>query len=335
MMLFNKKLKPASNPQLPFIIDSYSGNLINDKNQYVNLDGASERNFKELFKWQLEKNSLKTLKKNQASNVDTIRNIDFINNYADGFTWLGHASFIFTLNGKHIIIDPVLGNVGPVKRYTPLPCPAENLTSIDIILLSHNHRDHADKKSMQHLCALNPHAVIYTGLEISKLIRSWNIRNMIVEAGWYQQYPLLEELKISYLPAKHWNRRGITDMNEMLWGSFMLQTDKHCLYFGADSGAGIHFNQIAALFPAISYAFLGIGAYKPEWFMHTAHTSPADVITAMHQLKAKFMIPMHHGCFDLSDEPIFYPKQELMRLQEIHNIQNILHLKIGEKLYLS
>lgn len=334
-MPFNRKLRPSCNHELPFIIDNYSSNSINDKNQYVNLDGPSERSFKELFQWQLERNPLRALKKNQTTNVAFISNQDFIKDYADGFTWLGHASFLFTINGQHIITDPVFGNIGPVKRYTPLPCQESALTGIDCILLSHNHRDHADKRSMQYLCALNPQAVIYTGLEINKLLRSWHISNPIIEAGWYQQYPVIEDIKIVYLPAKHWNRRGIRDMNEMLLGSFMLQTEKHCLYFGADSGAGIHFNQIADIFPVINYAFIGIGAYKPEWFMHTAHTSPADAITCMQQLKAHTMIPMHHGCFDLSDEPVFYPKQELLELQEHQNIHNIIHLTIGEKFYLA
>lgn len=334
-MPFNKKSKPSFNSSLPFIIDNYKGNAINNKQQYVNLDGPSERSFSELFQWQLERNPLRLLKKNQQTNVSVISTNNFISDKADGFTWMGHASFLMTLNGLNIITDPVLGNVGPVKRYTPLPCAVEALTDIDIILLSHNHRDHADKKSMEQLCMLNPQAVIYTGLEISKLLRSWNIHNNIIEAGWYQQFPPVGDIKVTYLPAKHWNRRGVTDLNEMLWGSFMLQTDKHCLYFGADSGAGVHYKQIAELFPAINYAFLGIGAYKPEWFMHTAHTSPADAITCLKQLKGQTMIPMHHGCFDLSDEPIFYPKQELMHLQKQHNIQNILHLTIGEKFHLS
>lgn len=74
--------------------------------------------------------------------------------------------------------------------------------------------------------------------------------------------------------------------------------------------------QISTLVPSIDYAMLGIGAYKPEWFMHTAHTSPSDVLIAQEQLKAKQLIPIHHGTFDLSDEPTFYPKLELLRLQD-------------------
>lgn len=326
------KQRSTHNPSLRFIKENWTGNLLNEKNQYLNLDGPSERSFAELFQWQTAKNPLKSLKKKQNSAIEVVSNSSFVNNTDDGFTWLGHASFLFTVGGKHFITDPVLYNVGPVKRYTSLPCNVADLKKIDFILLSHNHRDHADQKSMQHLCALNPNAIILTGLEIEKLLRRWKITNPIIEAGWYQQYHLDADVAVTYLPAKHWNRRGLTDMNDMLWGSFMLQSKNKTIYFGADSGLGIHFEEIAQLYPRIDYAFLGIGAYKPEWFMHSAHTSPADVLIAHEQLKAKQLVPMHHGTFDLSDEPIFYPKQELMQLQEQNGIEQVLHLAIGRKL---
>jgi L-ascorbate metabolism protein UlaG (beta-lactamase superfamily) len=328
------KQLPTHNPSLPFIKESWSGNLLNEKQQYINLDGPSERSVSELFKWQTEKNPLKQLKKQQQTNIEVINNSLLTKNKEDGVVWLGHATFLLTLDGKQFLTDPVLYNVGPVKRLTALPCKVTDLNHIDYILLSHNHRDHADKKSMQHICTLNPKAIILTGLSISPLLRSWQISNPVIEAGWYQQYQLETDIRVTYLPAKHWSRRGLNDMNNMLWGSFMLEGKEKNIYFGADSGLGIHFAEIAQLFPTIDVALLGIGAYKPEWFMGTAHTSPADALLAFEQLKAKHFIPMHHGTFDLGDEPIFYPKQELMLLQEKHNISTVQHLSIGNKLHL-
>ncbi len=323
---------PVYNPLLPFVKENWKGNPVNKNNQYINLDGPSERSFAELFKWQTEKNPLKQLKQNQQTAIDVHINKHITGNREDGIVWLGHASFLFTLCGKHFITDPVFYNVGPVKRFTALPCDVADLKEIDYILLSHNHRDHADKKSMQQLCSINPSAIILTGLNIAPLLRSWKITNPIIEAGWYQQYQLETDVQITYLPAKHWNRRGLYDMNNMLWGSFMLQAPDKKIYFGADSGLGIHFTEIAQLFPEIDTALLGIGAYKPEWFMATAHTSPADALVAFEHLQAKQLIPMHHGTFDMGDEPIFYPKQELLLLQEKQGFNQVQHLSIGGKL---
>lgn len=319
------------NPSLPFIKENWKGNMLNEKQQYMNLDGPAEKTFAELLKWQTETNPLKPAKRKQQTIVDVVANPQITNDREDGIVWLGHACFLFTLNGKHFLTDPVLYNVGPVKRFTPLPCDVAALKDIDYILLSHNHRDHCDQKSMQQLCALNPNAIILTGLNITPLLRSWKIANPVIEAGWYQQYMIETNVAITYLPAKHWNRRGLTDMNSMLWGSFMLEGTKK-IYFGADSGLGIHFAEIARLFPDIDFSILGIGAYKPEWFMAAAHTSPADALVATEQLNAKQLIPMHHGTFDLSDEPIFFPKQELLMLQEQQNLRHVQHLSIGDKL---
>jgi L-ascorbate metabolism protein UlaG (beta-lactamase superfamily) len=273
-------------------------------------------------------------KKDQKTNVEVEKDGDFLKDKKDGFTWLGHATFYFTLNKKNFIIDPVLFNVGPIKRFTKLPCKEEKIDDLDFILLSHNHRDHMDKKSMQLLCKINPKAIIYTGLEIGKLLRKWNIKNEIVEAGWYQQYPSFKDIHITYLPAKHWNRRALRDLNEMLWGSFMIEYEGKHFYFGADSGLGIHFEYIGQLYPNIDYAFIGIGAYEPNWFMRTAHTNPEDALEALNMLGAEKFIPMHFGTFDLSDEPIYLPKETLQKVASKKEKDKIISINIGEKYFI-
>jgi L-ascorbate metabolism protein UlaG (beta-lactamase superfamily) len=52
---------------------------------------------------------------------------------------------------------------------------------------------------------------------------------------------------------------------------------------------------------------MGVGAYKPEWFMAQAHISPTDAISAFNTLGGAYFIPMHYGTFDLSDEPKMEP----------------------------
>jgi L-ascorbate metabolism protein UlaG (beta-lactamase superfamily) len=327
------KSKPTHNPALAFIKPGWKGNPVNNKNQYMNLDGPSEKTFQELIRWQRSKNPFKPLKRKQASGIPVIMNHEITADQKNGITWLGHTSFVFCLNQQQIITDPVFYGVGPVKRHTKLPCVVKDLKNIAIILLSHSHRDHCDKKSMQELCEWNPDAVILTGLETGSLLRSWKIKNEIIEMGWYQQYQSNTGTKYTYLPAKHWSRRGLKDLNGMLWGSFLTEQEGSSIYYGADSGLGIHFKEIAALFPEIDFALLGIGAYEPEWFMSSSHTSPENALKAFAQLKAKYFIPMHHGSFDLSDEPVFYPLQELEKLIAVKELDFVKNLAIGEKYF--
>lgn len=326
-------MRKTYNKDLEFIKKDWTGNPIDKKNRYMNLDGLSARGFRDVFKWKtLQKNKYAEQRKGQQTNVGVIKNTEFLKTSVDGITWLGHASFIFCINGIRIITDPVLYDIWPLKRFTELPCDIEMLKGIDIILLSHNHRDHADKVSMKKITTLNPNAVIYTGLEISQLLLDWDIKNHIIEAGWYQEYPsLFDGITITYLPAKHWNRRYLHDLNRMLWGSFMISYNGKNIYFGADSGLGSHFTEIGKMYE-IDTAILGIGAYEPVWFMKLSHTSPSDVLVAMKALNAQRLIPMHYGTFDLSDEPIFNPKNELTRLSVGRNDIHI--LDVGEKFIL-
>jgi len=52
-------------------------------------------------------------------------------------TFLGHASLLLTFNGKNIFIDPF----GQVADYTTLP-------KADLVLCTHEHRDHLDPQAM-------------------------------------------------------------------------------------------------------------------------------------------------------------------------------------------
>jgi L-ascorbate metabolism protein UlaG (beta-lactamase superfamily) len=327
------KALPNFNEALPIINNNWLGNVVVN-NQYTNLDGDSYRPFSDVLKWQTSAKPLKAYKKDQTSGIHIITDGTFLNDRENGYTWLGHCTFYFTINGLNIITDPVLAKVSNVMpRHTELPIAKEQLNRVDIILISHNHRDHLDKKSLKYLCALNPKAVIYTGLQIGKLLRRWKINNQIIEAGWWQQYPDLNEVAITYLPAKHWCRRALADTNDMLWGSFMISANNKHFYFGADSGYGIHFSEIGLHFHEIHHAFIGIGAYMPEWFMSTSHTSPQDAIKAVQDLNSNHFTPMHFGTFDLADEPIYWPLQELKKLEHTSN-SKINYINIGGKYFL-
>ena len=93
----------------------------------------------------------------------------------------------------------------------------------------------------------------------------------------------------------------------------LIRSSDGLLYIGTYNGfcryipATRHFEEIAGFFSHIDYCMVGIGAYKPRWFMKPNHISPYDALTASADLHAKVTIPMHYGTFDLSDEPLFDP----------------------------
>lgn len=225
--------------------------------------------------------------------------------HQDALIWLGHASFFIRLNGIGILTDPVYGNVALMRRQTPLPCSVATLVKhADIVVLSHGHRDHLDKPTLKKILQLKPEIQFLTPLKIGGVLNRLGIKN-IQEAGWYQQFqlPNFSGLDIYHLPAQHWNKRGLFDFNNELWGSYMFTTEKYKLYFAGDTACGPHFEEIAELFPDIDTALMPIGAYKPQRVMKESHLSPIEAVEAFNVLGANNFVPMHYGTFNLSAEP--------------------------------
>lgn len=304
------------NPELRLIKKNWKGNPITVKDRFLNHEFPYIPKFFNILEWKLKEGNNNKAKKADGFRLEPHFPKSFFETKDDGIVWLGHASFLIRIDNLTMIIDPVLSSPSfLMKRYVSFPFDSVLLKNIDLILLSHDHRDHCDEKSIKRISSLNPEAIIYTGLNMKPLVSSW-CKNKITEAGWYQVYPKLSGIEITFLPTRHWGKRLITDTNIRLWGSFLIQSKDKIIYFGGDSGYGSHFKETAELFPNIDYAMLGIGAYKPEWFMHPSHTSPSDAYKAALDLKTKNLIPMHYGTFDLSDETISEPIESLRNVHQ-------------------
>lgn len=126
---------------------------------------------------------------------------------------IGHASFLIYVNGVRLLTDLVVVANYFMKRYTKVPFHIPELDNVDYLLLSHNHRDYIDKKSVQKICTYNPQAIILTGLGVGKILQSWGIKNQIQEAGWHQQFKTSENITINYLSSQHWYKPWLTDTN--------------------------------------------------------------------------------------------------------------------------
>lgn len=323
------------NPALKIIKPAYEGNIIDSDGRFLNYQKVKAPKFKDIWKWRTNR---KLVKNNKLQNPFklSVMQLDEINNQ-DKLIWFGHASFLITLNGKNIITDPVFNNIMLVKRLVGVPCTLELLTNIDYILISHAHFDHLDKKSLYKLCQQNPNAVIYCGLNHVSLIRKFNINNVIVEAAWYQEFPinLSDKIEFYFMPALHWYKRTLKDRNIRLWGSFVIRTQNHSIYFMGDSGYSTHFKEIGTLFGGFEYCIMGIGAYTPAYIMQGSHTNPEEAVQGFHDLNGKNFVPMHYGTYDVADEPIGEPIERIYKLNNSNKIDGkLVAPKIGEIIYL-
>lgn len=259
-----------------------------------------------VLKWRFSPNPQRKEKREVKWNppLNYLHSLDSV--VGNSLVWLGHNSFFLQLAGRRMMFDPVFGSVPFVSRKSEFPASPNLFTGIDYLLISHDHFDHLDKKSVGQLFANNPHMKLFCGLGTGQLIKGWFPTLEVIEAAWYQQIEE-EGLKITFLPAQHWSKRSVNDGGQRLWGAFMLQGDGISLYYSGDTGYSHHFSEIPTYFGAPDYALIGIGAYKPRWFMRPNHISPHEALAASTDMKAKLTIPMHYGTFDLSDEPLHDP----------------------------
>ncbi len=321
---------------LPTIKNDWKGTPVDEKERFVNYEFPFLPKLKDLLAWQLSGNPQKEEKQNDTTRLEVKDPTEFLNSEKDGILWLGHAAFFIRLNGKSILLDPVFDKPPFVRIFVDVPSPIEKIKQVDYLLLSHDHRDHCDEESIKQIAQKFPDAKFYGGLRMNELLKNWvSNTNKIETAGWFQQFDSPDEnLKIYFLPVRHWCRRGLFDTNERLWGGYVIQGAGKTIYFSGDSGYGSHYKETAELFPEIDYFLISIGAYKPRWFMEPNHNSPEEAMQAFVDARAKFLVPMHFGRFDLSDEPPGEPLRLLReKAREMNVSDKIKALNINESLF--
>ncbi|WP_423802226.1 MBL fold metallo-hydrolase [Neobacillus sp. SAB-20_R2A] len=270
------------------------------KKKYSNLDDVkNNKSFKDMMKWNKERRSkVKDLTINipqcQDKQIEKIKE----NRSRTSYTWIGHSTFLIQMNGINILTDPVWAKrMGFQKRLTEPGISLEDLPEIDVIVISHGHYDHLDFPTIKKIKG-NPQFIAPIGL---KPLFNRKGYQKVSEMGWWESAEI-RGIKIHFVPAQHWTRRTLTDMNTSHWGGFIFQTQKETLYFVGDTGYFAGFKQIAERFDNIDTVFMPIGAYEPEWFMKVSHISPEDSVKAFLELNAKEFVPMHYGAYRLADD---------------------------------
>ena len=328
-----------SNPQLKTVKapEGWPGTPVDQKGRFLNLNHPFIPNWVDVLRWQFEKSPFRSDKKAEVWSPDIYRDYSWIEGTDDVIVWLGHSTFYIRINGIQLLTDPVLYDIPFVKRRSELPVNVHRLVNLNYILISHDHRDHLDEKSLKILSKQNPDAQYLTGLDMKELIHRFTMSDKIEEAGWYQQYSMSnEQVSVTFVPSRHWSKRGLYDTNRCLWGGFVIEASGKRILFGGDSGYDDHYRQLAIIYGHFNYAILGIGAYEPAWFMRANHQSPQDALKGFKELSADYFIPMHYGTFDLSDEPLSQPVKDLLAAAKVDSLADRLNiLSIGQPLMIS
>jgi N-acyl-phosphatidylethanolamine-hydrolysing phospholipase D len=221
-------------------------------------------------------------------------------------TWIGHATFLLTLGGKRILVDPIFASrIAVVKRLSRPGIAIEDLPPIDIVVVTHNHRDHLDPWTLERLGGAPTYV---TPIGNAKTLESFGAKN-VIELDWWEK-TTIGALELSIVPARHWSMRFPWDRNDALWGGVVIRGPEGTAYHSGDTALFDGFTEIGARLGPIDWAMLPIGAYEPRWFMKAQHLNAEEAAEAALMLKARRFVAMHWGTFKLTDEPIGEPPEK-------------------------
>lgn len=252
---------------------------------------------------------------------------------SDWLVWFGHSSYLFCLDGKRYLVDPVLKPEWPatlmMKAFpgTDIYRP-DDLPDIDVLIITHEHWDHMEYATLRDI--RERVQTVICPLGIADYLRYWGYANeQIKEMDWYDQSPITnDQLQITCLPSRHFSNRLLGKRNQTLWASFMIEAGGRKVYIGGDGGYDKRFREIHERFGSIDLAFLENGQYNANW--KYIHTTPEDLEKVILDLQAKQVFTVHHDKYSLAMHPWYEPENNARTIAAKHGIR-LLDAKIGEK----
>lgn len=248
--------------------------------------------------------------------------------------WFGHSSYFLQVDGKKFLIDPVFsGHASPfpfmVKSFEGTDIySAEDMPEIDYLVITHDHYDHLDYKTVEKLKGKVKKVIC--GLGVGAHLESWGYDSSVISEGdWEERFELDSGISLTVLPARHFSGRSFK-RNQTLWASYALKTPKHNLYLGGDGGYGKHFKEIGEKYGPFDLVILENGQYNEDW--RYIHMMPEETYQAANDLKAKKLLAVHSAKYVLSKHSWNEP---LKRLSAIDQQQIMITPMIGEKVNLS
>ncbi len=236
----------------------------------------------------------------------------------ESLTWLGHASFLLRTGGLTVLTDPFLSDrasptagFGP-KRFVPPGLPLRELPPIDAIVISHNHYDHLDARSVEEISLKGrgaPVAVVPSGLGPFFSSRRYSdVRELTWGEGTLlRKSSSFSPVSFSCLPCIHFSGRTPFDRNATLWCSWSIESAGRKVFFAGDTGYGPVFGEIGRRIGPFDIALVPIGAYEPKSIMQPVHCNPEEAVSVGRDLGAHTLVAMHWGTVVLTDEPAFEP----------------------------
>jgi L-ascorbate metabolism protein UlaG (beta-lactamase superfamily) len=232
-------------------------------------------------------------------------------------TFGGHATVLARYPSLSIAFDPMLGRwVGGVRRAVEPGLAPGDFEGVGLVLISHRHADHLHIPTLKKLPRRTATIVVPAGG--AAWVSSLGFAR-VIELAPGADLELRGIQVIAYATA-HGDSdlaRGISYVVRPAPGT---ATPAPSLYLCGDSGYFSGFADIGERF-APDVAVLPIGGFYPTSFRER-HMSPLDALYAFEDLRARLLVPIHHGAFPLSYERLDEPARWLTELASARGVRD-------------
>jgi len=221
-------------------------------------------------------------------------------------TFVGHATVMLTTARTRLFTDPLFERAFyGLRRAREAGVHAADVDDVDLVLVSHAHRDHLSPPSLRRILKdvpivvpprCGPLVARLGFLAIDELAPGATVTHGDVE--------------ITAVPVRH-SGAGSFGAGRGACG-YVIRAQGTCFYFAGDTGYFSGFAEIGRRFHP-DVAILPIGGYEPAAF-RDEHLSPLDAVHAFDDLGARVLVPVAHGSFPLSYEPLDAPVAWLRRI---------------------
>ncbi len=179
----------------------------------------------------------------------------------DFLRWLGHASFILTLNGKNVYIDPF--NIESAREHA------------DFILITHPHMDHLSPEDIKKVASSN--TVIFVPRDSIAKVPVGKV--IPVEPN---KHYSVDGIEFDTVPAyNHVENRVHFHPKESGWVGYILDINGTKVYHAGDTD---FINEMKKIVTGLALLPMG-GAYV---------MNVDEMIEASHSIKAEKAAPMHY-----------------------------------------
>ena len=157
--------------------------------------------------------------------------------------------------------------IGP-KRLNPPAKELRESPSIDFVIISHNHCDHLDRKTVLALKKQQPEKPpnFLVPLGLKSWVADIGITEKVIELDWWQSEQI-GQWNFTVVPVQHWSKRVLFDTNKTLWAGWVVRSPDQKLFFAGDTGYSKDFVEIGKHFGPMELSLTPNWAYAPRWFI--------------------------------------------------------------------